>query len=433
MSMTEIAALASDNKLLSVTPEEQRPDDLPLPPYPNRSYSLRVTNPDASTLHLPAPPSQGTMQPAVSETSVYSTSSSASGSEVDEPLDGPPSYIGEGGGSRKRLGNLDLHEDADSDEEIKAVLGSTHVDGGRFASSLRTSARVTPRNGAADMLRGSRSQPGMRVSTLNAEGNTPRMEGVGAGMTTTSFASKVQQKRRALAAARLHERTRGDSLAARMPVQKSVSAFLPESSTEEEDEETPRIGYPTADENNNNAYAHDSYESLNGYSSAGPSRDYAAGHQHATSSEQEQTASRLSRTGSRVLPPVPPAPVSSYPSQPIEVSAQGSFAPSRSHEAMPASNSRVLPTPPRAPAAAPAAVPPVPRIPPHILALCSREQGASDPLRKSIIRPPRSPLRALTRDSETSSSSDSGSGVRGRIAVLEHRVRSSQEGDFAYC
>ena len=417
-SMTEIAALASNNKLLSVTPEDYQ-EEIPLPPYSNGTFSLRVTNPDTLSSNLPAPPPHGAIQPANSETSVYSTCSSTSGSDADEPMNGPPKYVGKS--ARSKLGNLDLGDDAGSDEEVKAVLNTAQIDGGHFTSSLQTPVLNRQRS-TKDALWTSRNQPGLRVTTL-VDGQTPRMEGVGTSMAKTSFTSRVQQKRRALAVARLRERTRASSHASGVP--KSVSAFLPQSLMEDsEDDRTPRIGYTSMRENRRCGAEEDEHSSGNSLND----------HDRYPMEYNERDISVLSSMDSRQLPR-PPGPFPSGHAQSSFSEPPQELRSSIPTTTVPASNSRILPTPPAAPSKlGTAAIPPVPPIPPHILALCSRQRTSeSDRLRKTIIRPPRSPLRPLSRDSETSNSSDSGSGVRGRIAVLEGRVRSLHDSEFAYC
>lgn len=443
MSMTEIAAQASNNKLLSVSPEEEEMDPLPLPPYPSRTCSLRVTNPDAD---LPPPPSRPPLAPADSETSFYSTSSSASDMDDGYALDAMDmSTAARSTRSRsKTLGNLDLGEHAGSDDEVEAVLSSVKLDTGHFADRPRPDApqarRPQPRDKLTDSdtdvdtdigtaarraraqacLRASRSQPGMARAAARPDADadvfTPRVEGVGA------FAARVQEKRRAMAVARLQERVRAGTVSGMGPGhgRASVSMFLPGNCAEDADR-TPRLGYSSMRECRR------------------PVLEGSVGSVGSTSSETgsdvEEQLLAAARKNSRRLPR-PPVSLSLHRSGENMAGLHESSSSSQSSAGVPASTSRILPTPPssvspRKTASEP--IPPVPPIPAHLRALCAKQaKRDSDPLRQAIIRPPRSPLRPLARgSSDTPSSDDSGSGVRGRIAALEEQVRHSMDGSYA--
>ncbi|GJE99637.1 arrestin C-terminal domain-containing protein [Phanerochaete sordida] len=390
LSSTSIAALASSNKLLSVTPVEEEPeDDLPLPPYPtSRAGSLRVTNPDRPSSGLRPPP----ISSEESDSSLYSTSLSTSDMDGMNAAPRPP----------KKLGNLQLKDGAGSDDEVEAVLHSAKVNRSprppTRATSLRTTKRLAQRVSAA-----TDSEPEGAQAVLSP-GRTPRMEGVGSGAPT--FASRVQDKKRAIALARIQERNRAGP-AAGLPRRAAVSAIFPASSAStDEGEHTPRVGYasvraarrPTLDSSD------DSF----GYSSTEPTSD-------ADECAVRRQISQRSQRGSRQLPR-PPSLSPRYEQGGQSVSSSGS-------------GSRILPTPPSVPGLPPpSGIPPVPPIPPHLLALCGRSPvRESDPLRAAIIRPPRSPMRPILRGGSGSTSTDSGSGVKGRIAALEHRCNSLEE------
>jgi hypothetical protein len=409
MSCTEFAAQLTNNKLLSLMEEEEH-ESLNLPPYASRAGSLRVTNPDETTDSDSATrSSRHGMHHVDSDTSVYSTSSLSS-SDLEDNMNTSTSSSG----IQKTLGNLNPGDKANSQEEIVAVLGSAraHFDGPASGSTI---SRGKSLRSAKSILRNTRSEPGVLSNQVGSVGaHTPRMEGVGSGART--LATQFHEKRHSTAAERLNEQTRTNNHAS--GVKCSISAFLPDSCMDE-DEKTPRLGYSSMRESRH------------------PRSEVSANNTVRASSSEPGSDSDRPLSGQRSFRQLPCLPASSGRRSSVHMPAtQNSLPLSQSYAIPPPAVSRILPTPPTADQSIvpPASViPPVPPIPAHILAMCTRKPGQHrDPPRKAIIRPPRSPLRALGHTSSSmTSSEDSGHGVKGRIAALEDRVKSSMEGVYA--
>lgn len=405
---------------LSVMQEDDETDIMPL--IPCRTGSLRVTNPDVETEDfVPSTPLVRIASDA-SETSVYSSASSAELADTDAPQDTQHVHV---------LGNLELEDDAGSDDEVKAVLSAVKPNTRHFLPSTSQDHDPLPMS----------SKP--RVHRPSADPKTPRMEGVGAGRVRRSFAARVEEKTRALAAARLPDplplphprpkRTAGVSGFS------SVSAYAADSSSAGEDEPTPRIGCsqhqrrpmsPLATSDGSTAFergqSRDASDSDDGLVFLGGNTP---------------RASTLSARLSRQLPRPPP-----MTSESSDTEAELAYAelpkarPPLPPVVIPSSTgSRILPTPPAMPKTP--CDSPTRRI--SYLPSPSRAAAAGPPrfthpatrdaLRQEIIRPPRSPLRPLadTRVSHTAAASTGG--VKGRIAALEVKVRGVESAGDAYC